>query len=116
MLYHKELNITEEDIKSNHNISTLIEWRLVIEREIFDIKRRIDNLTESNDIKRAKDAKNYRSQLVTILQARIKELKRLEGKEVLLMRKFMKVAKKELSKEQYKEILQQAKDISGYDR
>lgn len=116
MLYHKELEITEGDVTSEHDISKLIEWRVKIEMEVFNIKRRIDEMTDAGSIKRAKDAKSYRSQLVVLIQARVKELKRLEGKEILLMRKFMKVAKKELGKNQYREILEKAKEISGYDR
>lgn len=116
MLYHKGLKITEEDIKSETNIDLLKNWRNVIAKEIVDIKRIQQDIKDKSVIRRSTDAKYYKAQILGIIEVQLKTLKMKGSKDVLLMRKFMKVAKQELSKDVYKNILNQAKELSGYNK
>ena len=116
MLYNKKLNITENDLFNENNVLKLIEWKTSIGNEIIEIKKRLLIITEDAEIIKALDAKHYLNIFVNIIDLRIKILRKENNKEIRLMQKFMKVAKKELEKAVYNEILEKAKELSKYNK
>jgi hypothetical protein len=117
MLYDKYLDITEQDVENETDLQKLLDWKSNLEMDVINIKRSIHNVKSNGKIRRANDAKSYKLMLIKLIDNRIAIVKKNNkggSKEVLLMRKFMKVAKEELTKEQYKTILEKAKEIINY--
>lgn len=114
MLYDKNLDITEQDIENETDQEQLLDWKSKLEMDVINIKRAICNVKSNAKVRRANDAKSYKLMLIKSIDNKIRILKIGGSKEVLLMRKFMKVAKEELTKEQYKTILEKAKQIINY--
>lgn len=117
MLYDKYLDITEQDIENETDLQQLLDWKSNLEMDVINIKRSICNVKSNGKVRRANDAKSYKLMLIKSIDNKIRILKMCNkggSKEVLLMRKFMKVAKEELTKEQYKTILEKAKEIINY--
>lgn len=117
MLYDKYLDITEQDIENETDLQKLLDWKSNLEMDVINIKRSICNVKSNGKVRRANDAKSYKLMLIKSIDNKIRILKMCNkggSKEVLLMRKFMKVAKEELTKEQYKTILEKAKEIINY--
>lgn len=114
MLYNKKLGITDEMVYAETSIEQLTIWKADLVAQIQSIKLRQNQDLTSVQMKRTGDARLFINQLLTITEGRIVQLKSEKSGDVKLMRKFMKVAKKKLSKELYKEILSEAKIISGY--
>ena len=116
MLFNKKLNITDEDISIQSDISVLTEWRNSVNIELVDAKRRLLLAENPDEMKRIETSRFYLVKFQMLLENRIKQLKYDSKKDVLLMRKFMKVAKEVLTKEQYEDILEKAKEISNYNQ
>lgn len=122
LLFNKPLGITEEDVLYENELPRLAEWKDSLNEQIRKIKVRLLELEDarSRDPEngrvpyiRACTAKRRMVELTARIDSRIRVLRENEKKQVLLMRKFMKVAKTRLSRETYADILQEAKMLSG---
>lgn len=115
MLYNKKLQISAEDILHQKDIALLLEWSQDLHLQILQVKEKMIMYEEgSASYIRATDAKRYMNSLREIIASQIKYLRLENNKEILLMRKFMKAAKAELTKEQYKLILEKAKELAHF--
>jgi len=114
MLYNKKLGITDEMVYNETSIEKLTSWKTDLVSQIQSIKLKQNQNLTSMQMKRATDARLFINQLLTITEGRIVHLKGEQSIEVKLMRKFMKVAKNRLEKQVYKEILEEAKLMIGY--
>lgn len=123
MLYDKTLNITEEDIEKETDLNRLQEWKKSIEMDVINIERTSYLTEDKASMIRANDAKSYKKMMrrqiilrMHILEHEAHKARKKEKhvQEILLMRKFMKLAKQELPKEQYRSILERAKEIIQY--
>ena len=108
MLYDKTLNITEEDIEKETDLNRLQEWKKSIEMDVINIGRTSYLTEDKASMIRANDAKSYKKMMRRLIILRMNVLeheahkarkKEKNVQKILLMRKFMKLAKQELPKE-----------------
>ena len=124
MVYNKELNITEIDVENQNNIDTLNEWMKSLESQIASILIGSDGWTT------LPQNKKIAYQCMVTLRKTVKrkigecwlKIKEENGwkseknkrKDRTLSMVFMKIAKKELSKEEYFRLLSIAQnEING---
>ena len=119
MIFNKELGITEEDVLNQEDIKILNTWRVSIESQMVSL------LAGTDDYRNLPHRKKIKYQYLFSLRRMVKhriseclfEIKKDSGwiserskrKDRTLSMEFMRIAKRELSKEEYSRLLELAK-------